>query len=77
MTEPSADHTPEELARIELLLAERRPVPARAFRGDLGRSVAVEVRRRRITARPEHLWARAGLLCAAGAALLAAAAAQL
>ncbi len=77
MTDPSADYTAEELARIELLLAERRPVPAASFRGDLGRAVAIEVRRRRITARPEHLWARVIAPVAVGAVLLAVAAAQL
>lgn len=77
MTDPPADHTAKELACLEHLLSERRPIPATAFRGQLAQAVAVEVRRRRITARPEHLWARVALLATAGAALLAAAAAQL
>lgn len=77
MTEPPVDPTAEELARIEQQLSERRPAPAPAFRGRLAQAVAHEARRRRITARPQRLWARVALLVAAGTALLTVAVVQL
>lgn len=80
MTDLPHDITPAERERLERLtqrLEVGRPVPATEFRGDLGRAVTEEARRRRIRARPERLWSYVLALSAAGTTLLAVAATQL
>jgi hypothetical protein len=71
---PAAERA--ELLQVAALLESGRPMPAAAFRGELGRAVAAEARARHLRPRPEHLWLIVTLLVLAGAALLVVAAAQ-
>jgi hypothetical protein len=56
---------------LERALAEARPAPAAGWRGDLGRALDDERHRRRLRARPAHLYATTAALALGGAALLA------
>ncbi|MCW3011335.1 MAG: hypothetical protein JWO90_1739 [Solirubrobacterales bacterium] len=70
------DDTEAEARLMAERLEAERPVAAAAFRGDLGRAVALDAKRRHLRPRPSRLWPQVAALAIVGAAFLAFAAAQ-